>query len=85
MSTAWNDGIEKMAGMLKSADDINDQTAGERAQHIIKTRWSFMSCVPVCLCVCVSVCVMCCYGLCRQVDYKCGMGRYGSGRDGSGR
>ena len=37
LSTAWSDGIERMAGMLKSADDINDQTAGERAQHIIKT------------------------------------------------
>jgi len=37
LSVAWSDGIEKMAGMLRSADEIADQTAGERAQHMIKT------------------------------------------------
>ena len=69
MSTAWNDGIEKMAGVLKSADDINDQTAGERAQHLIKTRWSFMSCVS-----CMSACV--CVSVCLYVQ-RVAMGRYG--------
>ena len=38
LSAAWSDGVEKMAGMLKSADEMADQSAGERAQHLIKTR-----------------------------------------------
>jgi len=37
-SAEWSEGMEKMAGMFKTAEALNDAAVGEGMQHLVKTQ-----------------------------------------------